>query len=114
MDKQTPDQRAESFHIPPSRFERAKSGWLIERRKPLIQWWTGMRFDLEDDKAWTTESTKAIVFADWASAGAMLNNLQVETMKIIGSARYLERMELDVTEHAWEAPQSDGGTEHGG
>lgn len=108
-DKFTADE-ASPFpaHHTPTRFERAKSGWLIERKHPVVQWWTGLRFDLEDEKAWTTESTKAIVFGDWASGGAMLNNLQVETMKIVGSARFLERMKLDVTEHMWCSTPSEG------
>jgi hypothetical protein len=82
-------------------FSRAKSGWLIERKNPSPQWWNGLRFDLEDPKGWTFDSTKAIVFGDWASAGAMLNNLQVETMKTSRSAKYLDRMGLCITEHAW-------------
>lgn len=112
-EKLTPDE-ATPFpaHHTPTRFERARYGWLIERQHPIVEWWTGLRFDLEDAKAWTCDSTKAIVFGDWASGGAMLNNLQVETMKTHRTARFLERMKLCVTDHMWDGSTPSGGGEH--
>jgi hypothetical protein len=90
-------------HTPP-RFERAKSGWLIEAKFGGVPaWWNGMRFNLHDEKAWDFDASKGILFADWASAGAMLNNLQVESMKVSGSAHYLSKLGLSVTEHVWQS-----------
>lgn len=95
------------------RFNRASRGWLIEGKIGGVPaWWNGMRFDLTDDKAWDFESTKAIVFADWASASAMLNNLRVETMQHSerrGPHTVMETMQLMPTEHAWPAPESRDG-----
>ena len=89
-------------------YARASSGWLIECKvRGVPAWWNGMRFDLTDDKAWDFESTKAIVFADWASAESTLNNLRVETMQRSekrGPHAVMERMQLAVTEHQWGFP----------
>lgn len=89
-------------------FKRASRGWLIECKvRSVPAWWNGMRFDLLDNKAWDFESAKAIVFADWASASATLNNLRVETMQRSekrGPYALMERMQLSPTEHEWPSP----------
>jgi hypothetical protein len=92
-------------------FDRAERGWLIESKWTGVPfWWNGMRYVLDDPKAWTNNSTQAIVFADWASASSTLNNLRVETM--VRSDRrsphaYMEHMQLTITEHEWPKTQSD-------
>lgn len=87
------------------RFQRAERGWLIERKfRGVPAWWNGLRFVLTDNKGWDFESTKGIVFADWASAEATLNNLRVETMQrsdVRGPHAVMNKMELTVTEHEW-------------
>jgi hypothetical protein len=93
-------------------YTRAKQGWLIERKLAgHPEWWNGLRFVIDDDKAWDSDSNKAIVFADWASAASLLNNLRVETMQkseLRGPHAYMERMQLSVTEHLWPAPAQEG------